>query len=293
MVSRKLGIYGFISAAAIVSGILAGCGGSNSVEGLGGEIQTTGGVTNSTSTVTTPVASSPTPQQVQVTTASGTVTATLPPGETLPANTPFSVLSPGIPIIQGLGTSNPGPSTHKVTTPAPATSTATTGAKPQIGNQTPYHVYVDGQDSGVTVDSSGDLSNYLILVDGTHTVTCVGPFYIVGGSIFAPTLLTINSYLSFGVPCTGGVPAIPTTINLKLPVNGGSWAKGPYVDVTYSNPPFASNSTTLSIVVDSARTILESRTLSNGSANFYSLGASLINHNVPNGGIQSVTFNVQ
>jgi hypothetical protein len=289
MVSRKLSVYGFISAAAIVSGILVGCGGSNSVQGEGGTITTTGGLPNTTATSSTTVPSSTQPQQVQVTSSTGTViTGTLPPGETITAGQPVSTIPSGVPIIQGLTLSAP-PNYHgTVTTPTPSNSKA----KPQV-NGTPYHVYVDNQDSGVTVDSAGDLSNYIILVDGYHTLTCTGPFYIVGGSIFSPTVLTIQNYFSFGVPCTGGVPAIPTGINLKLPTNGGSWAHGPSVTVTYSSPPFTTNAANLTIVVDSSRTITEGRTLANGVASFYSLGASLINHNVPAGGVESVTFNVQ
>jgi len=288
MVSRKLSIYGFISAAAIVSGILAGCGGSSSVQGEGGSIKTTGGLSNTPATSATTIPSSTSPQQVQVTSSTGTViTGTLPPGETITAGQPVSTIPSGIPIIQGLSLSAPG--FHgKVTTP----STGAKDTKMQVSG-TPYHIYVDNQDSGVTVNSAGDLSQYLILVDGYHTLTCVGPFYIVGGSIFAPTVLSINNYVSFGVPCTGGVPAIPTGINLNLPVNGGSWAHGPSVSVTYSSPPFSTNAANLTIVVDSARTIAEGKTLVNGVADYYSLGASLINHNVPSNGIESVTFNVQ
>jgi hypothetical protein len=283
MVSRKLGIYGFISAAAIVSGILVGCGGSNSVEGLGGTVTTTGGVTTSSGTTAAPVASSPTPQQVQVTTASGPVTGTLPAGESIPAGTNVNVIPSGVPFIQGLTLA----AFHgKQTIPTGAGAIS----KPQTGPQ--GHVYVDGQDTGVVVDSTGALSGNLILTPGTHTVTAYGPFTIVGGTAFQPTQLTVGTF-NFGVPVhTDGIAAIPSALALKLPVNGGSWAHGPYVQVTYPTPDFASSAGTLIIVVDTARTISDGQTFVNGQANYHSLGGSLISHTVPNGGVVSVTFNV-
>jgi len=285
MVSRKLGIYGFISAAAIVSGILAGCGGSNSVEGLGGTVQTTGGVTTSSGTTATPVASSPTPQQVQVTTASGPVTGTLPAGESISSGQNVNVVPSGVPIIQGLtlGTSFHG----KVSTPALAGS----GAKPTTGAQ--GSIYVDGQNTGLTVDSDGSLSGNLILVPGTHTITAYGPFTIVGGSAFSPTQLTVGVF-NFIVPVLpDGVAAIPSALTLKLPVNGGSWAHGPYVRVTYPTPDFATSAGTLTIVVDATRTIADGQTFVNGQATYSSLGGSLISHTVPATGVVSVTFKVQ
>jgi len=285
MVSRKLGIYGFISAAAIVSGILAGCGGSNSVAGLGGTVSTTGGITTAPGTSATGAASSPTPQQVQVTTASGPVTGTLPAGESIPVGGTVATVPPGVPIIVGLtlGTSFHG---HQ-TVPTPSA----TGAKPTTGSE--GQIYVDGQNTGLTIDSSGDLSGYLILTPGFHTVTAFGPFTITGGSAFAPTALTVGVF-NFGVSVlTDGVPSIPTNINMKLPSNGGSWAHGPFVTVTYPTPDFATSGGTLTIVVDAARTISEGKQLSNGVATYYSLGASLINHNVPSNGVESVTFNVK
>jgi hypothetical protein len=283
MVSRKLGIYGLISAAAIVSGIMAGCGGSSaSVQGLGGTVTTTGGITTAPGTTTTSTSSSSAPQQVQVTTSSGVITGTLPPGESITAGQNVATIPPGVPIIQGLTLTK---FNGHEKTPAPSTS-----AKPTTGAQ--GSVYVDGQNTGLTVDSQGDLSGYLILTAGNHVVTAYGPFSIVGGSVFAPTELTIGVF-NFGVVVgADGIPSIPSNLNIKLPTNGGSWAHGPFVTVTYPTPDFATSSGTLIIVVDSARTIQEGRQFANGVATYYSLGASLINHNVPSGGVESVTFNV-
>jgi len=285
MVSRKLGIYGFISAAAIVSGILAGCGGSSSVEGLGGTVTTTGGLTTASGTTAAPVTSSPTPQQVQVTTASGPVTGTLPANEAIPAGTNVNVIPSGTPFIVGLTL---GPSFHgKQKTPAVSGS----GSKPTTGAQ--GSVYVDGADTGLVVDSSGALSGNLILVPGNHTITAYGPFTIVGGTAFNPTQLTVGVF-NFGVPVhNDGVAGIPSALALKLPVNGGSWFHGPYVRVTYPTPDFANGSGTLIIVVDSTRTISDGQRFdSNGQALYKSLGGSLISHTVPANGVVSVTFNV-
>src|SRR5476651_206286 len=122
MVSRKLSIYGFISAAAIVSGILAGCGGSSSVAGLGGTVATTGGITTAPGTSATGAASSPTPQQVQVTTASGPVTGTLPAGESIPVGGTVATVPPGVPFIVGLTLAT---SFHgRQTVPTPAATSA-------------------------------------------------------------------------------------------------------------------------------------------------------------------------
>jgi hypothetical protein len=286
MVSRKQGIYGFISAAAIVSGILAGCGGSNSVSGLGGTVATTGGITTAPGTSATPVASSPSPQQVQVTTANGPITGTLPAGESIPANGSVATIPPGVPIIVGLTLST---AFHgRQTVPVP---TATGGAKPASGSQ--GQVYVDGQNTGLTVDSSGDLSGYLILTPGTHTVTAFGPFTIVGGSGLAPTQLTVGVF-NFGVPVhSDGIAAVPTNLNMKLPSNGGSWTHGPFVTVTYPTPDFASSAGTLIIVVDNARTITDGKVFTNGIATYNGFGNTFPGKsNIPNGGVQSVTFNV-
>jgi len=285
MVSRKLSIYGFISAAAIVSGILAGCGGSSSVAGLGGTVATTGGITTAPGTSATGVASSPAPQQVQVTTGSGPITGTLPAGESIPVGGTVAAIPPGVPIIVGL-TLTTSFNGHK-TVPTPAA----TGARPTTGSQ--GQIFVDGQNTGVTVDSSGALSGYLILTPGNHTVTAFGPFSILGGTAFAPTALTVGVF-NFGVVVkSDGVPSIPTALNMKLPSNGGSWAHGPFVTATYPTPDFASSNGSLIIVVDSARTIKENKVFNSGVATYFSLGASLINHNVPANGVTSVTFNVQ
>jgi hypothetical protein len=292
MVSKRLGIYGFISAAAIVSGILAGCGGSSAnVQGATSEVATTGGITNTSSTQATGTASSTSPQQVQVTVNGQQVMGTLPANETITGGESVSVTPPGVPIIQGMQLSSPQFGGH-VTTPSIGSLTtkpATGTAKPTTGSQ--GQVYVDGVNTGLTITANGSLSGYLILVPGNHTITAYGPFYIVGGSVFSPTVLTVGVF-NFGVlVANDGVGSIPSNLNMKLPGNGGSWAHGPFVTVTYPTPDFAGGNATLQIVVDSARTIQENRTVVNGVASFYSLGASQISHNIPSGGVISVTYN--
>jgi hypothetical protein len=291
MVSRKQGIYGFISAAAIVSGILAGCGGSNSVSGLGGTVSTTGGITTAPgSGPATGVASSPAPQQVQVTTANGPITGTLPAGESIPANGAVATIPPGVPIIVGLSLST---SFHgRQTTPTPAA----TGAKPTTGSQ--GQVYVDGQNTGLTVTSGGALSGYLILTPGVHTVIAFGPFTIIGGSAFAPTELTVGQF-NFRVPVLGdGTPAVPSALTLNLPVNGGTWVHGPFVTAGYP-AGFAGSGGELIIVVDSARTISDGKTLvvnpttGFATATYNGFGNTYPGHsNIPSTGVASVTFNV-
>jgi hypothetical protein len=281
MVSRKLGIYGFISAAAIVSGILAGCGGSNSVAGLGGTVATTGGITTTPGQSATGAGVSPSPQQVQVTTANGPVTGTLPAGESIPVGGSVATIPPGVPFIVGLSLST---SFHgRQTVPIPGVNGV---AKPTTGSQ--GQIFVDGQNTGLVVNPDGSLSGFLILTPGSHTVTAFGPFTIIGSTTSQLTVGVFN----FGVVVLAdGVASIPSAINMRLPSNGGSWAHGPFVNVTYPTPDFSVGTGELIIVVDAARTIQQTQSFNNGVATYSSLGSSLISHNVPAGGVQTVTFN--
>jgi len=280
MVSRRLSFYSFISAAAIVSGIMAGCGGgSANVQGLGGTVATTGGITNTSGTTSTNVSSSNQPQQVQVTVNGQTITGTLPAGESITAGQNVATIPPGVPIIQGL----------TLATKFHGKQVTPSVAKPQGGSQ--GQVWVDGVNTGLTVNSAGDLSGYLILTQGNHTITAYGPFAIVGGSAFAPTQLNVGQF-NFGVTVLAdGDASIPSGLNMKLPSNGGTWAHGPFVTVTYPTPDFATGTGSLTIVVDGSVTIDQSRVMTNGVATYYSLGATAGTHLIPSSGVETVTFN--
>jgi len=280
MVSKRLSIYGFISAAAVVSGALAGCGGSSSgVGGNPGTVNTTGGVTSSTQTFTTGVSSTPAPQQVQVTVNGSTQNANLPAGETIPAGANVAVIPP-TPIINGLTT---GP---KVI-----------GKKGAPQQGTPYEIYDNGNDTGLQVTSSGGLSGYLVLIPGNHHLTATGPFSIVGGTAFAPTQITIQS-VGFGVPVLStGIAAIPAGINMKLPSNNSLIAHGAFV-TTYYDPSFAGYSGTLTINYGSTsirkgvKFALDTSTDSFAGDVFGTYNALSAHPRIPRAGVDSIEFDV-
>lgn len=277
MVSKRLSIYGFVSAAAVVTAALVGCGGSSaSVQGLSPIVTTTGGVSSAGGTSATPVNASTSPQQVQVLSGGTTVTGTLPPGESIPANGAVGVISNGTPIINGLTLSTS--AVIKKVTPA------TTGGQGQV--------YVDGVFSGLTVTSGGALSNYLILTPGKHTVTAYGPFAIVGGTAFAVQTLIVGTF-SFGVVVLpDGTPSVPSALTLNLPADGGALSKN-YVTAGYSSE-FAGYTGTLSIVyggttVTKGQALVLNSSTGNATATYNALSAHAA---IPTTGVDSVSFNV-
>jgi len=215
MILNKFSVCGSVLAAVLAGTAIVGCGGgSSSVSGATGTIKTTGGLTTTTQTFTSGVGSSTTPQQVQVTVNGTSQQATLPPGESIAAGQSVAVLPP-TQIIAGLS----GPSArHEKSAP-------TTG--------TPGEIDVDGKNTGLTVNSGGQISGYLILTPGTHMVTAYGPFTITGGSAFAPTTLTIGKFIFKVVVLADGTPSVPTALTLNLPINGGTLSHGSYVLVGY------------------------------------------------------------
>jgi len=276
MVSKRLSIYGLISAAAVISGALVGCGGSSaSVQGAQGTVNTTGGLTSTTQTFTSGVGSSTSPQQVQVTVNGSTQNATLPAGESIAAGQSVAVVPP-TPIIAGLTL---GPKT-KGEKAAP-----TSGAQGSV--------YVDGTNTGLTVTSSGALSGYLILTPGTHNITAYGPFVIVGGSAFAPTQLTVGKFVFQVIVASSGTASIPTALTLNLPVNGGFISHGSFVTAGY-DPSFVGYGGTL-IIAYSGATIVKAQTLTFNSATNTALATynALSSHPaIPSNGVDSVTFNI-
>jgi len=281
MVSKRLSIYGFISAAAVVSGALAGCGGSSSgVGGASGTVVTTGGVSSSTQTFTSGVGSSNAPQQVQVTVNGTNVNASLPAGTSIAAGSNVAVIPP-TPLINGLTT---GP---KVI-----------GEKAAPTSGTQYEVYDNGKDTGVAVTSSGGLSGYLILIPGQHHLTATGPFSIIGGSSFSPTQLTMQS-VGFGVPVlSSGIAAIPAGIKMSLPSNSSYIAHGSYVTAYYPSA-FTGYGGTLVIKYGSTtiskgvKFALDTSTDSFAGDVYGTYNALSTHPQIPSGGITSIEFDVQ
>jgi len=273
MISRRVGKFGLITAAALVSGALVGCGGSASPGGGSPSVTTTGGLSTASGSGTAGTSSGSTPQQVQVTINGQTVTGTLPANETIPASGTVATVAPGIPILNGL----------TLTTKARQEKGA-----PTVSNGGQGEVDVDGCNTGLTVDSNGDLSGYLFLVPGNHTITAIGPFSIVGGSAFNPTQLTITGSFNFGVVVNpDGVASIPSALSVNLPVNGGTLKNGHFVNVTYPTPDFAGGSGTL-ILAWPGVTIQKVEVFANGKATYKALTN---NTPVPSTGLTSVTFN--
>jgi len=271
MFSKKLGVYGFLSAAALVSGALVGCGGSSSVGGGPPSIVTTGGLTTTNGSGTAGTSSGSTPQQVQVQVNGQTVTGTLPANETIPNSGNVNVISPGVPILQGLQL---GPKAKHEK-----------GA-PTVSNGAQGEVDVDGCDTGLTVDNQGDLSGYLILVPGTHNITAIGPFAIVGGSAFNPTQLSVGQFVFNVTVAPDGIGSIPSALSVNLPINGGSLKNGHFVKVTYPTPDFAAGSGTL-VLAWPGTTITKNVVISNGVVTFKALTN---NTPVPSTGLSSVTY---
>jgi len=281
MVSKRLSIYGFISAAAVVSGALAGCGGSSSsISGTSGTVPTTGGTKTSTQTFTSGVGSTPTPQQVQVTVNGTTQTASLPAGTTIPAGANVAVIPPTA-IINGLTT---GP--------------RVIGEKGAPQETIPYEVYDNGKDTGVKITSTGGFSGYFILVPGNHHLTASGPFSITGGATgLLPGKITMQT-VGFGVPVLStGIPAIPDGLNLNLPTNNSFIAHGAYA-TAYYDPSFAGYTGTLTIkygattITKSVKFALDTSSDSFAGDVFGTYNALSQHPKIPRAGLDSIEFDV-
>jgi len=275
MISKRLSIYGFISAAAVVSSALVGCGGSSaSVQGLSPIISTTGGVSSAGGTSPTGAAALGTPQQVQVTSNGSTVTGTLPAGESIPPGGTVAVISNSTPIINGLS-----PAKIKGDKKAP-----TTGTEGQV--------WVDGTNTGLVVQSDGSLSGILILTVGNHVIHAEGPFSLTGGSVFAPQTLTVGQF-NFGViVLPDGVPSVPSALTFKLPANMGTLQGGNFAYAGY-NSEFAGYTGTLVITYPGV-TVAKSKVLTldaqgNESATYNALSG---HPSIPSTGVSNVTFNI-
>jgi len=214
MIGKRLGIIGTLAAAAMVSGVLVGCGGSSaSVQGINVSVPVTGGVSNQGATLNTAVTASTSPQQVQITAADGTTqTVVVPPGESFNAGDPAIVLAPNQPILSGLTV---GPRVH--------------GGKPQQGGGS--QIYIDGLPSGVFLNAVGALTLGLLLGPGNHTMSVSGPFSITGtSSTGTPSTLDITDSINLNavVKIVGGLPfaSLPINVTGKLPGDGGSTSNG-------------------------------------------------------------------
>jgi len=165
--------------------------------------------------------------------------------------------------------------------------------QPAIGNKPPTvsdgaqgEVDVDGCNTGLSVNSQGDLSGYLALVPGVHNVTAIGPFVIQGGSTFDPTKLSVGNFV-FNVSVNpDGFSSIPSALSVNLPINGGTLKSGHFVNVTYPTPDFARGTGVLRLDWPGI-TIEKSQLIVNGKVSFRALKN---NARVPLGGVSTVTY---
>ncbi len=188
-----------------------------------------------------------------------------------PASGIVCAIAPGNPILNGLTLA---PKAHiKITTP-----TTSGGVQGEVD--------VDGCDTGLTVDSAGDLSGYLFLVPGNHTITAIGPFDIVGGSAFNPTTLTVGKFIFKVTVNADGIASIPSALSVSLPINGGNLKRPHFVKVTYSIPDFSTGSGVLTLNW-TGTTIAKTVTVVKGKATFNALTNNAL---VPSTGVTSVEY---
>jgi len=277
MVSKQLQFFGFISVAATLSGVLIGCGGSSATtSSIGGSIQTTGGVTTQLGSSTTPVPTSNSPQQIQVlTSGGGTVTGIVPPGQpAITTTTLVSVIPANVPFINGLS--------------VPKFKGLGTLAHPV---NISYNQGATWSYSGSNVQTDGSINPPIVLVAGTSEwLQAVGPFAFAGGTLFKPTQLTVQQFIFGIVVDSTGAASIPSGMNLKLPVNGGTVAAGNFVTVNYPTPNFNTGSGHLKITWP-GEVSAQTRAISGGTATFNdALLVGKPNDNVPRSGVDLVQF---
>jgi len=276
MGSRRLKIYGFISAAAVVSGALTGCAGSStSVQGLGGIIHTTGGLPNNTGSAPAGSSSGSTPSQVQVTSTTYSGPATLPAQETVPADGGVTVLLPNVPIIAGASV---GPKFHGK------------GNEPTTANN-PGEIFIDGSDTGIAVNSDTSLPSAIILVPGVHNIHVNGTVTIPGSN---NGTLTVSAFdFKISTVDLGGTPAvcvssIPKFV-LAIPTNGSPLDGNGFKVSTTFDPYFNGGSAGLGLVAaGGAWSVAQKQPIKNGGATFKANTNQSI---IPNpGGLSDVAF---
>jgi len=277
MVSKRLSIFGFISAAALVSGVLIGCGGSSATSPAPSPSSyVTGNLKGATGSVTS---FNPATQQVQVNVGGSPVSAQVPVGETPALGAPIAVIPPGTPIINGL------------------TEQGAAGGKVHLTpGFTPYHLFssIDAgksyQDTGITITPLGALSGPLALTAGQNVIlTTGGPYTIISGSFPAITQLTVQTF-TFGLVVNAqGVASIPT-FNGKLPSNGGTTAGTNFVQVTYPTPAFSTGTGTLTITGLVSGSKIETVGITAGSATYNDAFNNGVQDAIPSGGVSTVQF---
>jgi len=261
MISNRLSIYGLISVAALVSGVLVGCGGSSaSLSGIHPSVADTGGVTTGTGATATTQGPFGQPTQVQVTINGSPAQAVIPAGTTISPGTPFAVVTNTQPFINGLTPSHKG--------------------KPMQGTG---QILINGQPTGLT-ETNGVISGNIALPQGNYTLSISGPFTITS-STDASFQLTVGEFI-FGINSNGTTCSVPAKVNMLLPANGGSTYGDNFVTVT---EPFTTGTVKL-ILVTSNWTKIQSGTVDSGGNFTFKDFNSDPSDIIPASGLTSIEF---
>lgn len=234
--------------AAMVAVGLVGCGGSSS-NGVPRRdtVPLEGGVVQSNATLDTTVPTSPNGQTVSIN--GGTDTAYLAPTtEPVPAGTTLTIIPQGTQFFSGLTRS---------------------------GSRAPGDVWVNGRNTGVTVDENGELSENIAVVNNrSYEVFVQGALTIRRGG----KELTISEGFGFNVVVRGNVASLPFAIDGTIPSNGGT-AADMFLSVAYPQP-FTDDSVTLT-VEKSNGDVSQTRTLQATTENEVTAGFATFRDFVP------------
>jgi hypothetical protein len=292
MVSKRLSIFGFISAAALVSGVLIGCGGSGGSTANVNQpsVKANGGMATVDSNPTASFPTSNKPQQVQV--ASG-ATVVVPPGQ--PAITPASTLAiipAGTQIVSGFSL---GVASGKVN--------STVKGKSMGGD--PGEIYVGYSSNGPWLDTGVNVSTGILetgLAFAAPTTNNPNPNWLAVQGPFTLTdpnsgnQLTVNGSLKCGFNVfNNGATGLPVTINLKLPANGATAAGGNYANVVVTSALAGAGTLNIAWTNPNGSTGLlgQARAVNNGTLSFsVTNGKGGPNDVIPAGGVDGVVFNM-
>jgi hypothetical protein len=287
MVSKRLSIFGLISAAAVVSGVLTGCGGSSATTAnTTTSVPQTGTIQATTGAPTQSLGTSATSQTVPATVNGQQVQVTVPPGQpAISTSSTLAVIPAGTAILGGLSA--------QFNTPATGVSkpqTTAGGGEVYIG----YSRSGPWLDTGVNIGANGAIPVPLAFVAPTTStpsgnwLRISGPIQIVGNASNSGTLnITGSLTLGFNV-FNSGLTTIPTTLSVKLPANGASCANGDYADVVLG--PTFSGYGTLDIWWPNNGSLTQTSYINAGAVDFAVHGKGSAKDIIPSTGITGVDF---
>lgn len=261
--NRRLLNGGLLAAIAVVG--LAGCGGSS-----GGNVPRrdtvalTGGAESQAVTIDNAAPANPAGQTISIN--NGTDTAWLAPTtQPVAAGSTIVIVPENTQFFSGLTRS---------------------------ASRAPGNIYVNGVNSGISVDENGQTDGNIAVVNGqSYSVFVEGPFAIIGNG----KRLDISEGFDFNVVVRGNVVSLPFGIDGTIPSNGGT-ASDMFLSVAYPEP-FVDDTLTL-MVKKSNGNVEQSRVLSptvdNGvTAGFATFRDFVPSVTVPAEGVQRVSLTFQ